>query len=541
MLTVSDVSLQFDGADLFKHVDLKFTDGNCYGIIGANGAGKSTLLRILSGELEPTTGSVSLSPGTRMSVLQQDHFKFDGYTVMDTVIMGNRRLYDVRCEKDALYMKEDFSEADGERAAELEGEFAELGGWDAETEAAQLLNGLGIPPAQHDAQMSSLDGRGKVKVLLAQALFGQPNIVLLDEPTNYLDIESIDWLEEFLIDYPYTVLVVSHDRHFLNAVCTHTVDIDYNQVRMYAGNYDFWYESSRLMQQLIRNQNKKKEEKIKELQSFIQRFSANKSKSKQATSRKKVLESIQLEEMPASSRKYPFVGFSMERELGKDILFVEGLSKTVDGVKVLDNVSFSVGRGEKLALIGDNEAGQTALFQILAGELEPDAGSFKWGVSTSRSYFPKDNSAFFNDCDLNLVEWLRQFSTDTTETYLRGFLGRMLFSGDEVYKPVKVLSGGEKVRCMLSRMMLGSANVLLLDQPTNHLDLESITAVNNGLSDFGGNVFFSSHDHQFIDTVATRILELRTESEGGGCIDRTGSYDEFLEYKAKLKEREELI
>ena len=541
MLTVSDVSLQFDGADLFKHVDLKFTDGNCYGIIGANGAGKSTLLRILSGELEPTTGSVSLSPGTRMSVLQQDHFKFDGYTVMDTVIMGNRRLYDVRCEKDALYMKEDFSEADGERAAELEGEFAELGGWDAETEAAQLLNGLGIPPAQHDAQMSSLDGRGKVKVLLAQALFGQPNIVLLDEPTNYLDIESIDWLEEFLIDYPYTVLVVSHDRHFLNAVCTHTVDIDYNQVRMYAGNYDFWYESSRLMQQLIRNQNKKKEEKIKELQSFIQRFSANKSKSKQATSRKKVLESIQLEEMPASSRKYPFVGFSMGRELGKDILFVEGLSKTVDGVKVLDNVSFSVGRGEKIALIGDNEAGQTALFQILAGELEPDAGSFKWGVSTSRSYFPKDNSAFFNDCDLNLVEWLRQFSTDTTETYLRGFLGRMLFSGDEVYKPVKVLSGGEKVRCMLSRMMLGSANVLLLDQPTNHLDLESITAVNNGLSDFGGNVFFSSHDHQFIDTVATRILELRTESEGGGCIDRTGSYDEFLEYKAKLKEREELI
>ncbi len=541
MLTVSDVSLQFDGTDLFKHVDLKFTDGNCYGIIGANGAGKSTLLRVLSGDLEPTTGSVFMSPGTRMSVLQQDHFKFDEYSVMDTVIMGNRRLYDVRCEKDALYMKEDFSEADGERAAELEGEFAELGGWDAETEAAQLLNGLGIPTDRHDAQMSSLDGRGKVKVLLAQALFGQPNIVLLDEPTNYLDIESIDWLEEFLIDYPYTVLVVSHDRHFLNAVCTHTVDIDYNQVRMYAGNYDFWYESSRLMQQLIRNQNKKKEEKIRELQSFIQRFSANKSKSKQATSRKKVLESIQLEEMPASSRKYPFVGFSMERELGKDILFVEGVSKTVDGVKVLDNVSFSVGRGEKIAFIGDNEAGQTALFQILAGELEPDAGSFKWGVSTSRSYFPKDNSAFFNDCDLNLVEWLRQFSTDTTETYLRGFLGRMLFSGDEVYKPVKVLSGGEKVRCMLSRMMLGSANVLLLDQPTNHLDLESITAVNNGLSDFGGNVFFSSHDHQFIDTVATRVIELRTESEGGGCIDRTGSYDEFLEYKAKLKEREELI
>ena len=531
MLTVSDVSLQFDGTDLFKHVDLKFTDGNCYGIIGANGAGKSTLLRILSGQLEPSSGSVSMTPGTRMSVLEQDHFKYDEYSVMDTVIMGNRRLYQVRCEKDALYAKEDFSEADGERAGQLEAEFAELGGWEAETEAAQLLCGLGIPTEQHYDQMSSLDGRGKVKALLAQALFGQPNIVLLDEPTNYLDIDSIEWLEEFLIDYPYTVLVVSHDRHFLNAVCTHTVDIDYNQVKMYAGNYDFWYESSRLMQQLIRNQNKKREEKIRDLQNFIQRFSANKSKSRQATSRKKILDSLQLEELPASSRKYPFVGFSMERELGKDILFVEGLSKTVDGVKVLDNVSFSVTRGEKIAFVGDNEAGQTALFEILAGETEPDEGSFKWGVSTSRSYFPKDNSAFFNDCDLNLVEWLRQYSSDTTETYLRGFLGRMLFSGDEVYKPVKVLSGGEKVRCMLSRMMLGSANVLLLDQPTNHLDLESITAVNNGLADFAGVVFFSSHDHQFIDTVATRIIELRTAAEGGGCIDRVGNYDEFLEYK----------
>ena len=541
MLTVSDVSLQFDGVDLFKHVDLKFTDGNCYGIIGANGAGKSTLLRILSGDLEPSTGAVAMTPGTRMSVLEQDHFKYDAYSVMDTVIMGNPRLYEVRCEKDALYAKEDFSDADGERAAQLEGEFAELGGWDAETEAAQLLSGLGIPVDQHYDQMAALDGRGKVKVLLAQALFGQPNIVLLDEPTNYLDIDSIDWLEEFLIDYPYTVLVVSHDRHFLNAVCTHTVDIDYNQVRMYAGNYDFWYESSRLMQQLIRNQNKKKEDKIRELQSFIQRFSANKSKSKQATSRKKVLETIQLEEMPASSRKYPFVSFTAERELGKDILFVEGISKTVDGVKVLDNVSFNVGRGEKVAFTGDNEAGQTALFQILVGETEPDAGSFKWGVSTTRSYFPKDNSAFFNDCDLSLVDWLRQFSPDPAETYLRGFLGRMLFSGDEVYKPVKVLSGGEKARCMLSRMMLGSANVLLLDQPTNHLDLESITAVNNGLADFSGNLFFSSHDHQFIDTVATRIIELRTESEGGGCVDRTGSYEEFLEYRQKLRQREELL
>lgn len=535
MLTVSDVSLQFDGTDLFKHVDLKFTDGNCYGIIGANGAGKSTLLRILSGQLEPTTGNVSLSAGTRMSVLEQDHFKYDEYTVMDTVIMGNHRLYEVRQEKDALYAKEDFSEEDGERAGVLEAEFAELGGWEAETEAAQLLCGLGVPTDEHYSLMSALDGRGKVKVLLAQALFGQPNIVLLDEPTNYLDIESINWLEDFLMDYPYTVLVVSHDRHFLNAVCTHTVDIDYNQVKMYMGNYDFWYESSKLMQQLIRNQNKKKEEKMKELQNFIQRFSANKSKSKQATSRKKILDSMELEDMPASSRKYPFVGFNAERELGKDILFVENLSKTVDGVKVLDNVTFSVTKNEKIAFVGDNEAGQTALFQILNEEMEPDEGSFKWGVSTTRSYFPKDNSAFFDGCEMNLVEWLRQYSTDTTETYLRGFLGRMLFSGDDVYKQVQVLSGGEKVRCMLSRMMLGSANVLLLDQPTNHLDLESITAVNNGLADFSGDVFFSSHDHQFIDTVATRIIELRPEAEGGGCIDRTGSFDEFLEYKQTLK------
>ena len=536
MLTVSDVSLQFDGVDLFKHVDLKFTDGNCYGIIGANGAGKSTLLRILSGKLEPTTGTVSMSPGTRMSVLEQDHFKYDEYPVLDTVIMGNRRLYEVRCEKDALYAKEDFSEADGERAAELEGEFAELGGWDAETEAAQLLSGLGLTAEQQAGRMAELDGRGKVKALLAQALFGQPNIVLLDEPTNYLDIDSIQWLEDFLIEYPYTVLVVSHDRHFLNAVCTHTVDIDYNQIRMYAGNYDFWYESSRLMQQLIRNQNKKREEKIKELQSFIQRFSANKSKSRQATSRKKILDSIRLEEMPASSRKYPFVGFTMGRELGKDILSVERISKTVDGVKVLDNVTFSVGRGEKIALVGDNEAGQSALLAILAGEMEPDEGSLHWGVSTSRSYFPKDNAPFFNDCELNLIEWLRQYSDDTTETYLRGFLGRMLFSGDEVYKPVKVLSGGERVRCMLSRMMLGSANVLLLDQPTNHLDLESITAVNNGLADFGGNVIFSSHDHQFIDTVADRIIELRPAAQGGGCIDRMGNYDEFLEFRARAQQ-----
>ena len=485
MLTVTDVSLQFQGSTLYKHVDLKFAPGNCYGIIGANGAGKSTLLRILSGALEPTTGSVSMGADDRMSVLEQDHYKYDEYSVMDTVIMGNRKLYDIMKEKEALYAKPDFSDADGERAAELEGEFAEMNGWDAETEADQLLNGL--------------------------------------------DIDAIDWLENFLIDYPYTIIVVSHDRHFLNAVCTHTVDIDYNKVQMYAGNYDFWYESSQLMQQLIRNQNKKKEEKIRELQSFIQRFSANKSKSKQATSRKKILDSIALEEMPASSRKYPFVGFSPEREAGKDILFVEGLTKTVDGVKVLDNVSFIANKNDKIALVGDNEAGNTALMKILMGEMEPDAGSFKWGVSTSQSYFPQDNSAFFEGFEGNLIDWLRQYSEDPAETFLRGFLGRMLFSGDEVYKPAKVLSGGEKVRCMLSRMMMTHANVLVLDQPTNHLDLESIQALSNGLASFKGNLLFSSHDHQFIDEIANRIIEIPLGQPG--CLDRPGTYEEFLEWK----------
>ena len=529
MLTVTDVSLQFAGSTLYKHVDLKFAAGNCYGIIGANGAGKSTLLRILSGALEPTTGSVTMGADDRMSVLEQDHFKYDEYNVMDTVIMGNRRLYDIMKEKEALYAKEDFTDADGEKAAELEGEFAEMNGWEAETEADQLLNGLGIPMDLHTAPMSALDGRQKVKVLLAQALFGRPSIVLLDEPTNGLDIESIDWLEEFLMDYPGTIIVVSHDRHFLNAVCTHIVDIDYNKVQMYAGNYDFWYESSQLMQQLIRNQNKKKEEKIRDLQNFIQRFSANKSKSKQATSRKKILDSITLEEMPASSRKYPYVGFEPEREDGKDILFVEGITKTVDGVKVLDNVSFIANKGDKIALVGENEAGQTALFKILTGEMEPDAGSFKWGVSTSQSYFPQDNSAFFEGFDEDLICWLRQYSEDTTETYLRGFLGRMLFSGDEVYKPAKVLSGGEKVRCMLSRMMMTHANVLLLDQPTNHLDLESIQALADGLARFPGNLLFSSHDHQFIDEIANRIIELPLGQPG--CLDRTGTYEEFLEWK----------
>ena len=529
MLTVTDVSLQFAGSTLYKHVDLKFAAGNCYGIIGANGAGKSTLLRILSGALEPTTGSVTMGADDRMSVLEQDHFKYDEYNVIDTVIMGNRRLYDIMKEKEALYAKEDFTDADGEKAAELEGEFAEMNGWEAETEADQLLNGLGIPMDLHTAPMSALDGRQKVKVLLAQALFGRPSIVLLDEPTNGLDIESIDWLEEFLMDYPGTIIVVSHDRHFLNAVCTHIVDIDYNKVQMYAGNYDFWYESSQLMQQLIRNQNKKKEEKIRDLQNFIQRFSANKSKSKQATSRKKILDSITLEEMPASSRKYPYVSFEPEREAGKDILFVEGITKTVDGVKVLDNVSFIANKGDKIALVGENEAGQTALFKILTGEMEPDAGSFKWGVSTSQSYFPQDNSAFFEGFDEDLICWLRQYSEDTTETYLRGFLGRMLFSGDEVYKPAKVLSGGEKVRCMLSRMMMTHANVLLLDQPTNHLDLESIQALADGLARFPGNLLFSSHDHQFIDEIANRIIELPLGQPG--CLDRTGTYEEFLEWK----------
>lgn len=529
MLTVTDVSLQFAGSTLYKHVDLKFAAGNCYGIIGANGAGKSTLLRILSGALEPTTGSVTMGADDRMSVLEQDHFKYDEYNVMDTVIMGNRRLYDIMKEKEALYAKEDFTDADGEKAAELEGEFAEMNGWEAETEADQLLNGLGIPMDLHTAPMSALDGRQKVKVLLAQALFGRPSIVLLDEPTNGLDIESIDWLEEFLMDYPGTIIVVSHDRHFLNAVCTHIVDIDYNKVQMYAGNYDFWYESSQLMQQLIRNQNKKKEEKIRDLQNFIQRFSANKSKSKQATSRKKILDSITLEEMPASSRKYPYVSFEPEREAGKDILFVEGITKTVDGVKVLDNVSFIANKGDKIALVGENEAGQTALFKILTGEMEPDAGSFKWGVSTSQGYFPQDNSAFFEGFDEDLICWLRQYSEDTTETYLRGFLGRMLFSGDEVYKPAKVLSGGEKVRCMLSRMMMTHANVLLLDQPTNHLDLESIQALADGLARFPGNLLFSSHDHQFIDEIANRIIELPLGQPG--CLDRTGTYEEFLEWK----------
>ena len=528
MITVSNVSISFAGQQLFKDVDLKFTENNCYGIIGANGAGKSTFLRILCGELEPTTGEVIIPKDTRLSVLRQDHFAFDEYTVLDTVIMGNKRLYDIMQEKEALYAKEDFSEEDGERAGVLESEFAELNGWEAEADASKLIQGLGLPEDILYSQMSALSGNEKVKVLLAQALFGNPDIIMLDEPTNHLDIDAISWLEDFLSDYFGTVLVVSHDRHFLNNVCTHIVDIDYTKIKMYVGNYEFWYESSQLMQRMINNQNKKTEEKIKELQEFIQRFSANKSKSKQATSRRKLLDKLTVEELPASSRKYPFIAFNMDRELGKDVLKVNGISKTVDGVKLLNNVSFTLSRTDKVAFIGESEQAITMLFKILAEEEQADEGSIKWGVSTSRSYFPIDNSSYFNDNDTTIVDWLRQYSrSEITDTYLRGFLGKMLFSGDEIYKPVKVLSGGEKVRCMFSRMMLFGSNVLILDRPTNHLDLESITAVNNALSDFKGVVIFASHDHEIIQTVANRIIEITED----GCIDRQGTYEEYLEWR----------
>ncbi|HEX3037530.1 MAG TPA: ABC-F family ATP-binding cassette domain-containing protein [Oscillospiraceae bacterium] len=525
MITVSDLSLGFDGQNLFSHVNLLFTAGNCYGVIGANGAGKSTFLKILSGELEPTKGEVTIDKKLRMSVLKQDHYAFDAYTVLETIMQGNPRLFEVAKQKEELYAKEDFSDADGELAADLEAEFAEMNGWDAETEAGKLLQGLGLDNAMLYSPMSSLTGSEKVKVLLAQALFGQPDIILLDEPTNGLDVKSILWLESFLADYVGTVIVVSHDRYFLNDVCTHIVDIDYTKIKLYVGNYDFWYESSQLMQRIMRDQNKKAEDKIKELQNFIQRFSANKSKSKQATSRKKLLDKITVEEMPASSRRYPFVGFQMDREPGKEILTVEDISKTIDGVKVLNHVSFRVNKGDKIAFVSNNEIANTTLFKILMEEIEPDEGSFKWGVSTSQSYFPQDNSAYFNDCDLSIIKWLEQYSKDTTETYLRGFLGKMLFSGEDVLKPVNVLSGGEKVRCMLSRMMMFGANVLVLDQPTNHLDLESITAVNNGMMDFKGILLFASHDHQFVQTIANRVIEIKDE----GVIDRMTTYDEYLE------------
>ena len=526
MIDVVNVSLNFSGQTLFKDVDLKFTPGNCYGIIGANGAGKSTFLRILSGELEPTTGNVSIKKGIRMSVLKQDHFEYDEYTVLDTVIMGNQRLYDVRKEKDAIYMKEDFNDEDGIKAAELEAEFAEMNGWEAESDVSRLIQGLGLSNDILYSQMGSLSGKEKVKVLLAQALFGNPGIILLDEPTNHLDIKAVNWLEDFLMEYEGTVIVVSHDRHFLNTVCTNIVDVDYGKIKMFVGNYEFWYESSQMIQKMVKDQNKKSEDKIKELQAFIQRFSANKSKSKQATSRRKLLDKLTVEEMPSSSRRYPFVGFNMDREAGKDILIVEGISKTIDGVKVLDNVSFRVNKGDKIAFVGENEIANTTLFKIIMGELEPDEGSYKWGVTITSSYFPMDNSEYFNGCTLNLVDWLSQYTSETTESFMRGFLGRMLFSGDDVYKEVQVLSGGEKVRCMLSRMMLYGSNVLVLDQPTNHLDLESITAVNEGLMSFKGNVLFASHDHEFIQTIANRIIEFKTD---GTMVDRLGTYDEYIE------------
>ena len=528
MITVSNVSLQFGGDTLFKNVNLQFNAGNCYGVIGANGAGKSTFLKILCGVLPPTTGEVTIPKELRMSVLKQDHFAYDAYTVLDTVIMGNERLYAIMQEKDALYAKPDFSEEDGNHAAELEAEFAELNGWEAESDVSKLLQGLGLSEDLLYQTMGDLSGNEKVKILLAQALFGNPDIILMDEPTNHLDIDAITWLEDFLSEYFGTVIVVSHDRHFLNNVCTHIVDIDYTQIKMYVGNYEFWYESSQMMQRMIRQQNKKTEEKIKELKTFIERFSANKSKSRQATSRRKLLDNLTVEQLPASSRRYPFIGFDMDRELGKEVLQVNGISKTVDGVKLLNNVSFTLSRTDKVAFIGESEQAITMLFKILMEEEQPDEGTFKWGVSTSTSYFPVDNSVYFNDCDLSILDWIRQYSkTDETETYLRGFLGRMLFSGDDIYKPVKVLSGGEKVRCMFSRMLLYHSNVLLLDRPTNHLDLESFTAVNNGLTAFKGVVILSSHDHEILQTVANRIIEITPD----GCLDRQGTYEEFLDWK----------
>lgn len=525
MITVTNVSLRYQEQKLFEDVNLKFTPGNCYGVIGANGAGKSTFLKILSGELEPNTGDVSIPPQVRMSVLKQDHFKYDEYQVIETVIMGNPRLYEIMKEKEAIYAKPDFTDEDGIKASELEGEFAELDGWTAESDASSILQGLGVGTELHDKKMSELSGNEKIKVLLAQALFGKPGILILDEPTNHLDRKAISWLEEFLIEFEGTVIVVSHDRHFLNKVCTHMADIDFGKIKLYTGNYDFWYESSQLALQMMKDQNKKKEEKIKELQDFIARFSANASKSKQATSRKKLLEKITLDEIQPSTRRYPFVSFQMEREVGNEILTVENLTKTIDGVNVLNNISFRVNRGDKIAFVGENDIANTTLFKILAGEMEQDSGSFKWGVTITTSYFPNDNSKYFNDVDLNLVDWMRQFSEEKSESFLRGFLGRMLFSGEEALKQAKVLSGGEKVRCMLSKMMLKNANVLMLDQPTNHLDLESITALNNGLKDYKSNILFTSHDYQFVQTIANRIIEIMPT----GLIDKNMTYDEYLE------------
>ncbi len=517
----------------FEDVNIKFTEGNCYGLIGANGAGKSTFLKILSGQLEPTNGDIVITPGQRLSFLQQDHFKYDTYPVLDTVIMGNARLYDIMKEKEAIYAKEDFTDEDGIRASELEGEFAEMNGWEAESDAATLLNGLGIETDLHYTLMSELTGSQKVKVLLAQALFGNPDILLLDEPTNHLDLPAIEWLEEFLINFENTIIVVSHDRYFLNKVCTHTADIDYGKIQLYAGNYDFWFESSQLLIKQMKEANKKKEEKIKELQEFISRFSANASKSKQATSRKRALEKIQLDEMRPSSRKYPYIDFRPNREIGNEVLMVENLSKTIDGVKVLDNISFTLGHDDKVAFVGANEQAITTFFKILMGEMEPDEGNYKWGVTTSQAYFPKDNTAEF-DNDLTITDWLTQYSEIKDATYVRGFLGRMLFPGEDGVKRVRVLSGGEKVRCLLSKMMISGANILLLDEPTNHLDMESITALNNGLIKFPGVILFTSHDHQFVQTTANRIMEILPD---GKLIDKITTYDEYLASDEMAKKR----
>ena len=523
MISANNVTLRLGKRALFEDVNIKFTEGNCYGLIGANGAGKSTFLKILSGELEPTNGEVIMNDGERLSVLQQDHFKYDQYMVLDTVIMGNKRLYDIMKEKDAIYAKEDFTDEDGIRASELEAEFAEMDGWNAESDAATLLNGLGVDTDIHYKMMSELDGNLKVKVLLAQALFGNPDVLLLDEPTNHLDLDAIAWLEEFLINFENTVIVVSHDRYFLNKVCTHIADIDYAKIQLYAGNYDFWYESSQLMIKQMKEANKKKEEKIKELQDFIQRFSANASKSKQATSRKRALEKIQLDEIRPSSRKYPYIDFRPKREIGNEVLTVSNISKTIDGVKVLDNISFTVGHDDKIAFVGPNTIATTTLFRILAGEEEPDEGSYKWGVTTSQGYFPKDNTKEF-DNDLVIADWLAQYSDDKDATYVRGFLGRMLFAGEDGVKKVKMLSGGEKVRCLLSKLMIMGSNVLILDEPTNHLDMESITALNNGLIKFPGVCLFACQDHQFVQTTANRIMELTNT----GLIDKQTTYDEYL-------------
>ena len=532
MISTSNISLRVGKKALFEDVNIKFTEGNCYGLIGANGAGKSTFLKILSGQLEPTSGDVIITPGQRLSFLQQDHFKYDQYTVLDTVIMGNKRLYEIMKEKEAIYMKEDFTDEDGIKAAELEGEFANMNGWEAESDAESLLNGLGIEPDLHYAQMGSLLGAQKVKVLLAQALFGNPDILLLDEPTNHQDLDAIAWLEEFLINFENTVIVVSHDRYFLNKVCTQIADIDYGKIQLFAGNYDFWVESSQLIVKQMKEANRKKEEKIKELQEFIQRFSANASKSKQATSRKRALEKIELDDIRPSSRKYPYIDFRPFREIGNEVLTVEHLSKTIDGEKILDDISFILGREDKVALVGPNERAKTVLFKILSGEMEPDEGSYKWGLTTSQAYFPKDNSAEFDNDD-TIVEWLTQYSPEKDVTYVRGFLGRMLFAGEDGVKKVKVLSGGEKVRCMLSKMMISGANVLMLDEPTDHLDMESIDALNRGMIKFPGVMIFSSRDHQIVQTTANRIMEIIN----GKLVDKITTYDEYLESDEMARKR----